>query len=459
MSILASVPSENPSKLSASYQPGTRKKLENYSYPLEDIIGKGYSSQVFKGRNDLTNEPVAIKVIDMKMLKNDLNRMLLTSEIDNLKRLKSTEHILQLYEIFTTKNNTYLITELCDNDLSARIKNRLTEQEVLFYMGQLLEGYNQLYQHHIIHRDLKPANILMKGEELKIADFGFSIKEREAKNTTKYNVGSPLYMPPESLRRNEYSYESDIWALGVICFEMIYSRTPWSAKTEKELLKKIEAGNIHELIPSGCPPLLSEFITRCLQCNKSERLSPDDLYMFEFGAMNIKKEIRVSRSTVPSALEVRDTNTLKERTNLALKEDVLTSNGYGKKTLNENYFKSMETENMTQATQSEKQKEKPMELDRESRKHISKLLLAEIHFCRFLFKFIQRIKDNLEIPVWKELISLFSSTVMFKINKVRSMQYEDFLNTKFYAQYKETSDYEKITKITEEYYTRYSVEL
>ena len=48
---------------------------------------------------------------------------------------------------------------------------------------------------------------------------------------------------------------------------------------------------------------------------------------------------------------------------------------------------------------------------------------------------------------------------MFKINKVRSMQYEDFLNTKFYAQYKETSDYEKITKITEEYYTRYSVEL
>lgn len=270
--MLASTPSEISSKSPTGYQPGTRKKLENYSYPLDDIIGKGYSSQVFRGRNDLTNEPVAIKVIDMKMLKNDLNKMLLASEIENLKRLKSTEHILQLYEIFTTKNNTYLITELCDSDLSARIKNRLSEQEVLFFMGQLLEGYNQLFQHQIIHRDLKPANILMKGDELKIADFGFSIKEREAKSTTKYNVGSPLYMPPESLRRNEYSFESDMWALGVICFEMIYSKTPWAAKTEKELLRKIEADNIHELIPSGCPPLLSEFIIGCLQCNKNNRL-------------------------------------------------------------------------------------------------------------------------------------------------------------------------------------------
>ena len=55
MSVLASAPSDISLKTPASYQPGTRKKLENYSYPLDDIIGKGYSSQVFKGRNDVTN--------------------------------------------------------------------------------------------------------------------------------------------------------------------------------------------------------------------------------------------------------------------------------------------------------------------------------------------------------------------------------------------------------------------
>jgi serine/threonine-protein kinase ULK/ATG1 len=75
-----------------TFQPGTRKKLEHFSYALTDIIGKGYSSQVFKGKNDLTSkyyhyadEPVAIKVIDMKMLKCEVNRSLLANEIENLK--------------------------------------------------------------------------------------------------------------------------------------------------------------------------------------------------------------------------------------------------------------------------------------------------------------------------------------------------------------------------------------
>jgi serine/threonine-protein kinase ULK2 len=59
----------------------TRKKIENYSYGLNDVIGKGYSSHVYRGRNDDTNENVAIKVIDLKMLKNEINKILLESEI------------------------------------------------------------------------------------------------------------------------------------------------------------------------------------------------------------------------------------------------------------------------------------------------------------------------------------------------------------------------------------------
>lgn len=93
----------------------------------------------------------------------------------------------------------------------------------------------------IIHRDLKPANILVYNEQLKIADFGFAIKLRDAHKYNKYNVGSPLYMAPESLKRNDYSLQSDIWALGIIFYEMLTGSTPWKAKNEKELLKKIES--------------------------------------------------------------------------------------------------------------------------------------------------------------------------------------------------------------------------
>lgn len=71
------------------------------------------------------DEPVAIKVIDMKMLKCEVNRTLLNNEIENLKKLNMTLSILQLYEVYNTKNNTYIITELCDSDLSKKIKKKL----------------------------------------------------------------------------------------------------------------------------------------------------------------------------------------------------------------------------------------------------------------------------------------------------------------------------------------------
>jgi serine/threonine protein kinase len=65
---------------------------------------------------------------------------------------------------------------------------------------------------------------------VRIADFGFAIKAEALTKGSKYNVGSPLYMAPESLRKNEYSYRSDIWALGVIFYEMLFADTPWRAK-------------------------------------------------------------------------------------------------------------------------------------------------------------------------------------------------------------------------------------
>lgn len=110
--------------------------------------------------------------------------------------------MLQLFEVYNTKNNTYIITELCDSDLSKRIKKKLTEAEATGFLQQMIAGYLHLWRKEIIHRDLKPANILMKEGLLKIADFGFSISAKEAMRPSKYNVGSPLYMAPESLRRN-----------------------------------------------------------------------------------------------------------------------------------------------------------------------------------------------------------------------------------------------------------------
>ena len=138
--------------------------------------------------------------------------------------------MLKFHEVYTTKNNTYIITELCSSDLTKKVEQKLTEPEAFQFMDQIIEGYLQIYEKKIVHRDLKPANILLtENDECKIADFGFAIKQSELSKPSKYNVGSPLYMAPESLKNNEYSYKTDIWSLGVILFELLTGETPWKS--------------------------------------------------------------------------------------------------------------------------------------------------------------------------------------------------------------------------------------
>ena len=76
--------------------------------------------------SSIIEQPVAVKVIDLKMLKCEINRTLLASQIQILKSMRNVPNILTLHEVYTTKNNTYIITELCESDLSRKIKKKLT---------------------------------------------------------------------------------------------------------------------------------------------------------------------------------------------------------------------------------------------------------------------------------------------------------------------------------------------
>ena len=83
-------------------------------------------------------------------------------------------------------------------------------------------------------------------------------------------------MAPESLRKNEYSYKSDIWALGVIFYEMLFADTPWRAKNEKDLLRKIENEPIDNILANkSISNNAKELLTRCLKVDKHARLGPE----------------------------------------------------------------------------------------------------------------------------------------------------------------------------------------
>ncbi len=102
-------------------------------------------------------------------------------------------------------------------------------------MKQLIDGYYDINKAGFVHRDIKPANIFHKNGIYKYGDFGFTIPISELQAHKHYNVGSPVYMPPEALKENNFSVSCDIWALGVIFFQMLKGVVPWRALSETVL--------------------------------------------------------------------------------------------------------------------------------------------------------------------------------------------------------------------------------
>jgi serine/threonine protein kinase len=110
---------------------------------------------------------------------------------------------------------------------------------------------------------------------LKIADFGFAVRVEDCKKSNKYNIGSPLYMPPEALLYNQYSYKSDIWALGIIFYELLTGSAPWNAKTEKDLANKVMSDGILQRMPDHISVDSIEFLKRTLECSINDRMTPE----------------------------------------------------------------------------------------------------------------------------------------------------------------------------------------
>ena len=122
----------------------TKKIIGDYEFMIQDVLGKGYSSTVYLGKKVSTQEQVAIKVINMKEIKNEVKLHLLKAELSVLSRLDNP-YVLAVRDIFQTANNTYIITEYCnDGDLAALLEKKggkFPESEAVRYLTQLVKGY------------------------------------------------------------------------------------------------------------------------------------------------------------------------------------------------------------------------------------------------------------------------------------------------------------------------------
>lgn len=230
-------------------------------------IGKGSFSTIYKGYSTKDNKIYAIKeiTIDKKQNKSNVKR-----ELNVLKTLDNP-YIIKLYDVIidTNYNNIYFIIDYYPKgDLSQFLNHKpLKEKFCRKYMKQLAQGLEYLLNKDILHRDLKPQNILLTNEyNIKITDFGFA-KQIEKNSLITTLCGSPMYMAPEIINKQDYDIKSDLWSVGIILYEMVYGHVPFNVGTFVELIKKmnsniIDFSNKKIKLSDDCLDLMKELLTK-----------------------------------------------------------------------------------------------------------------------------------------------------------------------------------------------------
>ncbi|KRX06445.1 Protein kinase-like domain [Pseudocohnilembus persalinus] len=260
---------------------GQVKIIGNYSYNLRYCLGEGAYGKVYEGVETKTQKKVAIKKMDIKSFERDTYlKNQIIAEIEILKRFNH-RNIVQFIDLITTQRSLYIITEYCGNgDLRNLMQHkRLSEEQAIKIMRHIVEGFKELIKHNVIHRDLKPANILVHDGVFKIGDFGFAkYVDYSSAQMLRSCVGSPLYMAPQILKRQQYGTKCDIWSLGIIFHEMIFGDVPWKARDERELLNNIMNQPYRIKHGAKVSKFSEDVLRRMLVVDEYKRISWDQLF-------------------------------------------------------------------------------------------------------------------------------------------------------------------------------------
>lgn len=207
------------------------------------------------------------------------NKILELKQLDHLREekniLQEATHpfLVKLYRSFQDGDNVYLLFEFVHGgELFSRLKlmKRLSESAALFYAAQLLLALEYLHSLDIIYRDVKPENILLDQEgNVKLVDFGFAKKLPNGKRTMTI-CGTPEYLAPELIKQsNGYGPSVDIWAFGVLLFELLEGHPPFYDQNPLSIYRKILNGKYRA--PNQSPDL-RDLLEKLLQVNPEQRL-------------------------------------------------------------------------------------------------------------------------------------------------------------------------------------------
>ncbi|MFP4324282.1 MAG: serine/threonine-protein kinase [Anaerolineales bacterium] len=213
-------------------------------YIIEERIGAGAMGEVYRAHDQQSGDWVAIKRMSADLANDPNYRKRFGREVQALRRLQHP-HIVGYIDAFALGGNGFLVTEFFSGgNLGDLIRSRGSLPEGLFkrIALQVLDAVATAHEAGIIHRDLKPDNVLLSATgEPKVADFGLARAEDMSTMTqTGAVMGTLAYMPPEAFEHYvRPDHRADIWALGVVLFQMLTAQYPFKARSQSAMIAAI----------------------------------------------------------------------------------------------------------------------------------------------------------------------------------------------------------------------------
>jgi serine/threonine-protein kinase len=264
--------SSAPTADEGRFVPGT---LLGGRYRVIGLLGRGGMGEVYRATDLMLGQSVALKFLPPEASSNPRLLERFHGEV-RVARQVSHPNVCRVYDIGEIEGMPFLSMEYVDGeDLGGLLQRigRLPEDKALVTARQLCAGLQAAHDRGVIHRDLKPQNIMMnKRGEVVIMDFGLAAIADQLTGAEVHN-GTPAYMAPEQLKGAEVTARSDIYALGLVLYEIFTGKRPYDGQSVKQLLEQQESGHLPSMTSGTAEvdPAVEKAIRRCLEADPARR--------------------------------------------------------------------------------------------------------------------------------------------------------------------------------------------